>query len=132
MSRPALLAIALGAASAAAGCDLRETASVALAGAGRPSFREVEAPQARAAVRGGALLLQARGAEPPARRAAGARLVEAGAPLDEAELAHRIVVLAEEPELGLRLGAQLARAGAARVAVVAGGLPAWNEQKTEE
>jgi hypothetical protein len=132
MSRPALLAIVLSAAAAALGCDLREPKSAALAALGWPSFREIEAPQAREAVRGGALLLQARGEDHPARRAAGARLVLPGQPLDEAARGRTIVVVAEEPELGFQLGARLARAGETRVAVVPGGLPAWETEATEE
>jgi len=132
MSRPALFAIALGAAAAASGCDFRARSAQALGRLGVPSFREVDPQQARDAVRGGALLLQARGEAPPARNAAGARLVASDQPLDEALAGHRIVVLAEQPELGLRLGARLARAGATDVAVVPGGLPAWVTETTED
>lgn len=132
MSRPALLAIVLGAASAAAGCDLRETGGAALAALGWPSFREIEAQQAVGAVKGGALLLQADGEEGPARRAPGARGVAPDEPLGDAAGTRRIVVVAEEPELGLRLAARLARAGATRVALVPGGLPAWNTETMEE
>jgi hypothetical protein len=132
MSRPALFAIALGAAAAASGCDLRARSAQALGRLGFPSFREVDPQQAREAVRGGALLLQARGEEPPARSAAGARLVAPDQPLDEAAAGHKIVVVAEQPELGLRLGARLARAGASDVAVVPGGLPAWETETTED
>jgi len=132
MSRPALFAIALGAAAAASGCDFRARSAQALGRLGVPSFREVDPQQARDAVRGGALLLQARGEAAPARNAAGARLVASDQPLDEALAGHRIVVLAEQPELGLRLGARLARAGATDVAVVPGGLPAWVTETTED
>ena len=133
MSRPALLAIAFGAAAAATGCgDIREPAGALLASLGRPSFREVDAQQAREAVRRGALLLQVRDEEKPARSAAGARLVTLEEPLYEAAAGRRIVVVAEESELALRLGARLARAGSTRVAVVPGGLPAWRTQTTED
>jgi hypothetical protein len=133
MSRAALFAIAFGAAAVASGCgDVREPGVALLASLGRPSFREVDARQARAAVRRGALLLQARGAESPARSAPGARLVGPDQPLDEGVAGQRIVIVAEEPELGFQLGARLARAGATRVAVVPGGLAAFEMETTEE
>jgi rhodanese-related sulfurtransferase len=125
MSRPALLAIAL-AAWALPGCDVREEAGAALGAVGVASFREVPAPEARRLAEGGdALLLQVRGEDPPARRIPGARLVGGDEAPEEAAGGRRVVVLAEAPELGFRLGARLARAGATRVAVVSGGLPAW-------
>ena len=127
MSRPALLALALGAASAAAGCDVGS----ALAAVGRPSFREIDSQQARSLVAGGALLLQARGEAQPGHRVPGARMVAPGEPLADEEAGRRIVIVAEESDLGLRLGARLARAGATGVTVVPGGLPAWDEKREE-
>jgi hypothetical protein len=125
MSRPALLVIAL-AAWALPGCDVREEASAALGSLGMASFRTIDGREARRLAEGGdALLLQARGEEPPARRIPGARMMAPDDALDEAPGGRRIVVLAEAQELGFRLGARLARAGATRVAVVPGGLPAW-------
>jgi hypothetical protein len=133
MVGPALLAIAIGAGAAATGCgDLREPGGTLLAALGHPSFREVDAEKAGEAVHGGALLLQARGAQHPSRSTPGARLVTPEQPLDAGDLGRRIVVVAEEPELALQLGARLARAGATRVAVVPGGLPAWRTETTEE
>jgi hypothetical protein len=38
----------------------------------------------------------------------------------------------EESDLGFRLGAELARAGASNVAVVPGGLPAWDDEENRE
>lgn len=128
MSRPALLALALGAASAAAGCDVGS----ALAAVGRPSFREIDSQQARSLVAGGALLLQARGEAQPGHRVPGARMVAPGEPLADGEAGRRIVIVAEESDLGFRLGARLARAGATGVTVVPGGLPAWDDEKREE
>ncbi len=133
MSRPALLAILLGGTPALCGCDPADAASAALAALGRPSFREVDAGRARQwLARGDAVLLQARGDAPPARRVAGAELVAPDAPLAEAAAERRIVIVSEEPELGLRLGARLARAGRTRVAVVSGGLPRWEPAPEEE
>ena len=129
MSRPGLLAFALGAASAAAGCDVGS----ALAVLGRPSFREIDAQQARRLVEDGdAFLLQARGEGQPGHRVPGARMVAPGEPLAEGTAGRRIVIVAEEPELGFRLGARLARAGATGVTVVPGGLPAWDDENREE
>jgi hypothetical protein len=129
MSRPALFALALGAVAAGGGCDL----GGALAALGRPSFREVDARQARDWVRdGGALLLQARGEGQPAHRLRGARMVAPGEALAEDDAGRRIVIVAEEADLGLSLGARLARAGIADVAVVSGGLPAWDDEKSKE
>jgi hypothetical protein len=42
------------------------------------------------------------------------------------------VIVAEEADFGLSLGARLARAGIADVAVVSGGLPAWDDEKSKE
>jgi hypothetical protein len=129
MSRPALLALALGAACAAGGCDFAS----AEAWLGRPSFREVDAGQARRLVEErGALLIQARGEGQPGHRMVGARMLAPGEPLAEELAGHRIVVVSEEPDLGLRLGARLARAGMRDVTVVPGGLPVWNVEKREE
>jgi hypothetical protein len=129
MSRPALFALALGAVAAGAGCDL----DGALAALGKPSFREVDARQARDWVRdGGALLLQARGEGQPAHRLRGARMVAPGEALAEDDAGRRIVIVAEEADFGLSLGARLARAGIADVAVVSGGLPAWDDEKSKE
>jgi hypothetical protein len=129
MSRPALFALALGAASAGAGCDV----GGALAVLGKPSFREVDAQEARHWVRdGGALLLQARGEGQPGHRVEGARVVAPGDALAEEAAGRRIVIVAEEPDLGLSLGARLARAGVTGVAVVPGGLPAWDDEKSKE
>jgi hypothetical protein len=129
MSRPALFALALGAAAAGAACD----APRGLAALGRPSFREVDAQRGRDLVReGGALLLQARGDAQPAHRVRGARMVAPGEPLAEDAAGRRIVIVAEEPDLGLRLGARLARAGLTGVTVVSGGLPAWDDDYREE
>jgi hypothetical protein len=134
MPRSALLALWLAGATLTLGCDAQDVAGRVLAACGRPSFREVDAARAqRWRSDGDLLLLQARGEEPPARRVPGAALVAAadGAPA-EAAPGRRIVVVAEETELGLRLGARLARAGVARVAVVSGGLPAWQPEPREE
>jgi hypothetical protein len=129
MLRPALLVLALGAASASAACDLPS----ALAALGRPSFREIDAQRARSLVRDdGALLLQARGEVPPAHRVRGARMVAPEEPLAEDATGRSIVIVAEEAELGLRLGARLARAGLTGVTVVPGGLPAWDDEDREE
>jgi hypothetical protein len=129
MSRPALFALAFGAVAAGAACD----APHALAALGRPSFREVDARRGRDLVREeGALLLQARGESQPAHRVRGARMVAPGEPLAEDDAGRRIVVVAEQPDLALRLGARLARAGRTGVTVVSGGLPAWDDEDREE
>jgi hypothetical protein len=133
MSRAARLALALGAASAAAGllgCDPADAAGAALRALGRPVLRELPPEEARARVENGALLLQARGEGAPARRLPGARIVRPDEPLAPPDRGHSFVVVAEKPDAGFRLGARLARAGA-RVAVVPGGLPSW-ESPTEE
>ena len=128
MSRPALLALALGAV-AAAGCDVGS----ALAVLGRPSFREIDPRRARNLVEeDGALLLQARGEGHPAQRLRGARMVAPGDPLADDAAGRRIVIVAEDPGFGFRLGARLARAGNTGVAVVPGGLPAWDDENREE
>jgi hypothetical protein len=129
MSRPALLALALGAVSAGSGCDV----GGALAALGKPTFREVDARQARDWVReGDALLVQARGTGQPAHRLRGARMMAPGEALAEDAKGRRIVIVAEEADLGLSLGARLARAGVTGVAVVSGGLPAWDDDKSKE
>lgn len=129
MSRPSLLALALAAASAAAGCDL----GTALAAVGHPSFRELEAGEGRAvAARDDVLLVQARGEGQPAHRVRGARMLAPEEPLAEALGASRILIVSEQPELGFRLAARLSRAGATGVMVVSGGLPAWDEKTREE
>jgi hypothetical protein len=133
MLRPVLLAVLLAGAQALLGCDPGDGAGLVLAALCRPSFREVDASRAhRWLARGDALLLQVRGDEPPARRVAGAELVVPDAPLAEAPAERRIVIVSEEPELGLRLGARLARAGRTHVAVVSGGLPSWEPRREEE
>ena len=129
MLRSALLGLALGAASAGTACD----APSALAVLGRPSFREIDAQSARGLVEeGGALLLQARGEGQPAHRVRGARMLAPGEALAEDAPGPRIVIVAEEPDLGFRLGARLARAGLTGVTVVPGGLPAWDDEDREE
>jgi hypothetical protein len=133
MPRAVLLAILLGGVPSLQGCDPADGVSAGLTALGRPSFREVDAGHARRWLAdGGALLLQVRGDEPPARRLAGAELVVADAPLAEAPAERRIVIVSEEPELGLRLAARLARAGRTHVAVVSGGLPSWEPEPVEE
>lgn len=59
-------------------------------------------------------------------------MVAPGEPLAEDAAGRRIVIVAEEPDLGLRLGARLARTGLTGVAVVPGGLPAWDDEDREE
>ena len=133
MSRPVLLALAVGTAYAVPGCDVRGSATAALAATGTPSFREVAPSEAHRLVENdGALLLQARGDAPPDRRAYGARLVAPGEALAEASAGRRIVVVSEERALGFRLGARLAREGATGVAVMMGGLPEWEQSNREE
>jgi hypothetical protein len=133
MRRGVRLAIGIGGAAALLGCDAADAASSALAVFGRPTFREVDAGDARRWLEhGDALLLQAQGDVPPARRVAGAELVAADGPLAESPAERRIVIVSEEPELGLRLGARLARAGRTHVAVVSGGLPRWETGSAEE
>lgn len=132
MSRPVLLALAVGTVCSAS-CDVRGAAGAALASLGTPSFREVAPREAHRLVeRGGARLVQARGEEPPAHHLSGAQLVAPGEGLADGEAERRIVVVSEEPALGLQLGAQLARKGATGVAVMMGGLPEWERPDREE
>ena len=133
MSRPVLLALAVGTACAVAGCDVRGGVTAALAVGGTPSFREVAPSEAHRLVEGdGALLLQARGDAPPERLVRGARLVAPGDTLAEASAGRRIVIVSGERALGFRLGARLAREGATGVAVMMGGLPEWEQSNREE
>jgi|GEM_PF-5248396 len=126
MRRSALLALALGAATAASACDARDVAGASLAALGRPSLREVDAEDGARLVRDGGLVLEARGATGAAPGFPGALAVREGEDLAEPPAGRRFVVVSEDPEQALRLGARLAREGAARVAVVTGGLPAWS------
>lgn len=129
---PPLVALA-GAALASLACDARGTAGGMLGAAGCARFEEVAADEAqRWLERDGALLLQARGERSPARALRGARIVPVGAPLAPPAAGHTIVVVAEEPELGLELAAALAREGAARVGFVAGGLPSFERGRESE
>lgn len=136
MLRSALLALAIGAAPAAQGCDPARAAAAALVAVGRPALRVVDAADGARLAHAG-LLLQARGAPSGARSVPGAQAVREGEPLAEAPAGRSFVVVSDEPELALRLGARLAREGAATVAVVAGGLPPWgpaiaDSQRREE
>jgi len=129
MSRPVLLALAIG----SAGCDVHGAAGAALATLGTPSFREVASGEAHRMVeREGALLVQARGDARPSHRIQGAHLMALGEGLAEGEAERRIVVVSEEPALGFQLGAQLAREGATGVAVMMGGPPEWERPDGEE
>ena len=99
--------------------------AAALAALGRASVQLVDAPTGARLAAGGDVVLQARGDDGASARVPAARAVRDGEPLAEPPAGRRFVVVSAEPELGLRLGARLARAGAARVAVVSGGLPFW-------
>jgi hypothetical protein len=121
--RPALVALAVSAAPAAPACGPARLAAAGLAALGQPSLRLVE-PAEGARLARADVLLQARG-EAEARRLPGALTVRDGEPLAEPPSGRRFVVVSHEPDLALRLAARLAREGAAEVAVVAGGLPAW-------
>jgi hypothetical protein len=130
MPRSAWLALGLAVVPAALGCDAQDAAGRVLAALGEASFREVDAARAqRWRADGELLLLQARGDEPPARRVAGAALVAAADGALEGGPERRVVIVAEERDLALRLGARLARAGVPRVAVVSGGLPSWEPRE---
>jgi rhodanese-related sulfurtransferase len=74
-----------------------------------------------------AQLIQVRGPEWTGVRVAGTSLVAARDPLppELADGAVRIIVLAEELDQGLRMAARLSRAGIQEVAVVRGGVAAW-------
>jgi len=128
----ALLALAaVGVAPGAPGCDPRAAAATALAALGHPSVQLVDAPEGARLAASGGLLLQIRGEERLARAVPGARLVREAESLADAPAGRSFVVISDEPELGLRLGARLAREGAAQVALVEGGLPAWGPVATD-
>jgi len=125
MQRAALLALAIGAAPGAPSCGVAQAAATALAALGRPSLQLVDPPAGAHLAAAGDAVLQARGEGSDDGIVPAARTVRDGEPLAEAPAGRRFVVVSAEPELALRLGARLARAGAAQVAVVSGGLPAW-------
>jgi hypothetical protein len=127
MARATLLALAFGAAPGAGSCDASQALARALAAAGRPTVHVVDAATAADLAAAGGTLVEARGdelgrgiAEIP-----GATAVRDGAPLAELPAGRTFVVVSQEPELALKLGARLAREGAGPVAVVADGLPGW-------
>jgi hypothetical protein len=124
MQRAALLALAIGAAPGAPSCGV-QAAAATLAALGRPSLQLVDPLAGARLAAAGDAVLQARGEGSADGIVPAALAVRDGEPLAEAPAGRRFVVVSAEPELALRLGARLARAGAAQVAVVSGGLPAW-------
>jgi hypothetical protein len=120
----ALVVLAVAAAPGAGGCEASRAVAGALAAAGRPSLRLVAAPAGARLAAAGERLLEAH-AEALHTPLPGATPVRDGAPLAESPRGHTFLVVSEEPELALRLAARLAREGAAQVAVVADGRPAW-------
>jgi rhodanese-related sulfurtransferase len=113
---------------AAAGCDPSNL------GAG-PSFREVDAAAARGLLaEPGVRLLQVRDEAHASRALPDAAVVSPEDPLPAflAGAEGTLIVVAGDRGLALRYAARLARAGYARVAVVDGGLDAWNEAARRE
>jgi len=99
-------------------------------GAGAASFREIDAGQGRELVaREGAQVVQVGHAPLSLAVREGARVVEAGEPWPPDLAAGPVVIVAAEPEEGYRLAARMARAGIQEVAVVAGGVEAWNRER---
>ncbi len=95
---------------------------------GARSFREVSATEGRRLLeRPGAVLVQPLVTQKPGRIVRGAERIREGAPLplpvDGA--AAPVVVVAADVDAGFRAAARLARAGIEEVAVVRGGVAAW-------
>ena len=125
MRSAAFLALAFGASAGARACDVHELAAGGLAAFGIPTFQQVDAHAGARLAAVGDAVVEALAPEAPAAGARDARAIRDGEPLAQAPAGRRFVVVSEEPDLALRLAARLAREGAARVTVVADGLPAW-------
>lgn len=96
-----------------------------------PSFRAVSVAEARRlAADPYAQLVQARRSSGPTLAVTGARVLdlEGDLPQDLATTDRPVVVLANDPDDGMRLAARLARAGIQGVALVEGGVSAWENE----
>jgi len=105
-------------------------AAVAGCGAEPASFREVNALQARElAARAGAQVIQVGRGPVDLALPEGARVVEPGWEWPQEPGPGPVVIVGAAPEAGYRLAGRMARAGIQGVAVVAGGLDAWNRER---
>jgi len=120
---------------AAGGCDTASGERLGWAPSGLRVIREVSAGEGlRLLEDPETLLVQVRGPSRASHRVAGTEIVGARDPLPShvAEASATVVILAEDASEGMRVAARLSRAGIQGVAIVRGGVAAWEAARRSD